>query len=59
MKFATASSILQLRSPPLFFMHPFNGKPISAIKYNQERRKEEKAEINYIDGIKERNAESF
>lgn len=40
-------------------MHPFNGKPISAIKYNQERRKEEKAEINYIDGIKERNAESF
>lgn len=39
-------------------MHPFNGKPISAIKYNQERHKEEKAEINYIDGIKERNAES-
>lgn len=58
MKFATASSILQLRSPP-FFMHPFNGKPISAIKYNQECRNEEKAEINYIDGIKERNAESF
>lgn len=40
-------------------MHPFNGKPISAIKYNQECRKEEKAEINYIDCIKERNAESF